>query len=119
MATWFREGRGLAIGVLVGAVTVGKATPYRLKALGGGSSATAIGWSSVSGVLAAVAVGIAAVAAIIDPFRFLPNGMDGIVGMFCVTWAEFVTFAAPVALLVLLVPSDRETVAAPAVSAAA
>jgi MFS family permease len=28
MATWFREGRGLAIGVLIGALTVGSATPH-------------------------------------------------------------------------------------------
>jgi MFS family permease len=28
MATWFREGRGLAIGILIGALTVGSATPH-------------------------------------------------------------------------------------------
>ena len=28
MATWFREGRGLAIGILVGALTIGSATPH-------------------------------------------------------------------------------------------
>jgi MFS family permease len=28
MATWFRRGRGLALGVLVGALTLGKALPY-------------------------------------------------------------------------------------------
>jgi sugar phosphate permease len=33
VATWFRAGRGLAIGVLVGALTVGKATPYLVSAL--------------------------------------------------------------------------------------
>jgi len=27
MSTWFREGRGLAIGILVGALTIGSATP--------------------------------------------------------------------------------------------
>ncbi len=32
-ATWFRSGRGLAIGTVVGALTVGKAVPYLLKAL--------------------------------------------------------------------------------------
>ena len=31
MATWFREGRGLAIGILVGALTVGSATPYLIR----------------------------------------------------------------------------------------
>jgi MFS family permease len=34
MATWFRRGRGLAIGVLVGALTLGKASPYLVNALG-------------------------------------------------------------------------------------
>ena len=34
MATWFRRGRGMAIGILVGALTVGKATPYLVNALG-------------------------------------------------------------------------------------
>jgi sugar phosphate permease len=33
ISTWFRQSRGLAIGTVVGALTVGKATPYLLKAL--------------------------------------------------------------------------------------
>ena len=33
MATWFREGRGLAIGVLIGALTVGSAVPYLIRGL--------------------------------------------------------------------------------------
>jgi MFS family permease len=32
-ATWFRAQRGLAIGVIVGALTVGKATPYLVRAI--------------------------------------------------------------------------------------
>jgi MFS family permease len=38
MATWFREGRGLAIGILVGALTVGSATPWLIRGL------TALPW---------------------------------------------------------------------------
>ena len=34
-ATWFRSARGLAIGVVVGALTAGKAAPYLIKAVGG------------------------------------------------------------------------------------
>jgi nitrate/nitrite transporter NarK len=34
MATWFRAGRGLALGILVGALTLGKASPYLVNALG-------------------------------------------------------------------------------------
>ena len=35
MATWFREGRGTALGVLLGGLTVGSATPYLVRGLGG------------------------------------------------------------------------------------
>jgi MFS family permease len=31
MATWFRDGRGLAIGILIGALTVGSATPHLIR----------------------------------------------------------------------------------------
>lgn len=42
MATWFRERRGMALGVLVGALTMGKATPYLINALGSASWRTNI-----------------------------------------------------------------------------
>ncbi len=49
-ATWFRSARGLAIGTIVGALTVGKATPYLLKAvregLGGGVEPVVLGASA-------------------------------------------------------------------------
>ena len=35
MATWFQRGRGLALGTLVGAVTVGSAMPHLVNGLGG------------------------------------------------------------------------------------
>lgn len=35
MATWFRSGRGLALGVMVGALTAGSAVPHLVNALGG------------------------------------------------------------------------------------
>src|SRR5437588_3335121 len=34
LAGWFREGRGLALGVLVGALTIGSALPHGVQALG-------------------------------------------------------------------------------------
>jgi MFS family permease len=34
LATWFRHSRGLALGVLVGALTLGKATPYLVNGVG-------------------------------------------------------------------------------------
>ena len=36
MATWFRRSRGMALGVLVGALTLGKASPYLVNAFGTG-----------------------------------------------------------------------------------
>ena len=35
MSTWYREGRGMALGVLVGALTVGSALPHLINAIGG------------------------------------------------------------------------------------
>jgi MFS family permease len=35
MATWFRRGRGTALGILVGALTVGSAAPHLVNGLGG------------------------------------------------------------------------------------
>jgi MFS family permease len=35
MSTWFQKGRGLALGVLVGAITVGSAMPHLVNGLGG------------------------------------------------------------------------------------
>jgi len=35
MATWFRRGRGLALGILVGALTIGSAAPHLVNGLGG------------------------------------------------------------------------------------
>ena len=34
MATWFRRGRGMALGVMVGALALGKAAPYLVNAVG-------------------------------------------------------------------------------------
>jgi MFS family permease len=34
LATWFRKGRGLALGVLIGALTLGKASPYLINTFG-------------------------------------------------------------------------------------
>jgi MFS family permease len=56
IATWFRSARGFAIGTVVGALTVGKATPYLLKAIGGpGVSAVVLG-ASLAGCVASVLV---------------------------------------------------------------
>ena len=38
MSSWYREGRGLALGVMIGALTIGSALPHLINALGG------LGW---------------------------------------------------------------------------
>lgn len=55
-ATWFLGGRGLAIGVVVGALTVGKALPYLVDAVGGASTSSVIVATSLMAVAAALLV---------------------------------------------------------------
>jgi MFS family permease len=58
LATWFTRGRGLAIGVMVGALTVGSASPHLLTALVGGSAR----WQPVMLAASASALVAAAIA---------------------------------------------------------
>jgi len=56
MAGWFREGRGFAIGTLVGALTIGSAMPHLLRAIGGVGRPRLVllgsaGLAAVSGIL--------------------------------------------------------------------
>jgi len=53
IATWFRHRRGLAIGSLVGALTIGKATPYLIRALDPTDFRVVIVATSVGSLLAA------------------------------------------------------------------
>jgi sugar phosphate permease len=61
IATWFRSARGLAIGTVVGALTVGKATPYLLRAF------PSLGWREV--VLAASAGAVVAALLVAVAYR--------------------------------------------------
>jgi MFS family permease len=54
MATWFRENRGLALGLLVGALTVGSAGPHFVNGLGGLDWRTVVYVTSVLTVCGAV-----------------------------------------------------------------
>lgn len=67
-ATWFLSGRGLAIGVVVGALTAGKATPYLIKAIGGA------GVEPV--VLATSAAAVAAALLVLTLYREGPHGFE-------------------------------------------
>lgn len=57
-ATWFRSGRGLAIGILIGALTLGKATPYLLRALEGTGFRVVILTSSASALLGGMLIAV-------------------------------------------------------------
>jgi MFS family permease len=57
LAGWFRRERGLAIGVLVGALTVGSALPYLLRAVGAGADWRAtVASASIVGALGGLIV---------------------------------------------------------------
>ena len=53
MATWFKRGRGMAIGALVGALTIGSASPHLLNLIGTPDWRTLMMTASASSVLAA------------------------------------------------------------------
>ena len=57
IATWFQRYRGLAIGSVVGALTVGKAMPYLIQALGGASLVAVVVASSAGALIAAMLIG--------------------------------------------------------------
>jgi MFS family permease len=69
-ATWFTRRRGLAIGTVVGALTVGKSMPYLVHALGGADLRLVVGSTTV----AAACAGLLVLAAYRDgPFPFAPR----------------------------------------------
>ena len=57
-ATWFRERRGLAIGVVVGALTIGKALPFLIHALPGAGVTPVVLAASGTALIAAVLVAV-------------------------------------------------------------
>ncbi|MGI9600439.1 MAG: MFS transporter [Acidimicrobiales bacterium] len=73
MSTWFRAGRGVALGVMVGALTLGSAAPHLVNTLGGMS------WQGVVAItsVATVVGGLMAEFAVRDgPFPFPVSGFD-------------------------------------------
>lgn len=56
MATWFRRSRGMALGVLVGALTLGKASPYLINGLGSSNWRHNILFSSLLALVGALVV---------------------------------------------------------------
>jgi MFS family permease len=73
IATWFREGRGFALGVLIGALTLGKASPYLLNAIGSQNWRINV---AVASVLAAIG-GLIVIAFVDDgPFALPKQAFD-------------------------------------------
>jgi len=67
MAGWFREGRGMAIGVMIGALTIGSATPHLLRPLGGLGAWQGVLYGAAG--LAVVAAAIAWIGLRIGPYQ--------------------------------------------------
>lgn len=66
ISTWFRSRRGLAIGTVVGALTIGKAVPYLVLATAGSASAaTSLSPATAARVLLATSIGAAIAAALV------------------------------------------------------
>jgi MFS family permease len=57
VATWFRSGRGFAIGTLIGALVLGKSLPYLVRAFDLGEQAVVL-TASVAAIISAVLVGL-------------------------------------------------------------
>jgi MFS family permease len=58
ISTWFRTARGLAVGTIVGALTVGKATPYLVHALPGAGEKPVVLTATLAAVLASLIVAL-------------------------------------------------------------
>jgi MFS family permease len=56
IAAWFKTGRGYALGVLIGALTLGKASPYLVNAVSGGDWRRTIALASVLAILGAIVI---------------------------------------------------------------
>jgi MFS family permease len=56
-ATWFRSARGLAIGTVVGALTVGKAAPFLLRAGGSENGSAVVLGASLAALFGALLIG--------------------------------------------------------------
>jgi MFS family permease len=56
IATWFKTGRGFALGVLIGALTLGKASPYLINVIGSSHWRVNVGILSVLAVASSILV---------------------------------------------------------------
>jgi MFS family permease len=70
ISTWFQSQRGLAIGTIVGALTIGKATPYLIHAFPAADAKLVLLTASAGALVAAALVGILFQE---GPYRFIPR----------------------------------------------
>jgi MFS family permease len=56
IATWFKTGRGFALGVLIGALTLGKASPYLVNVFGSDNWRVNVGFASILAAAASLLV---------------------------------------------------------------
>ena len=56
IATWFKTGRGFALGVLIGALTLGKASPYLVNAISGDDWRRTVLLASLLAILGAIVI---------------------------------------------------------------
>jgi MFS family permease len=73
MATWFVKGRGIALGTLVGAITLGSAAPHLVNGLGGLEVDTVVFVTSALTILGGLIAGFAVAE---GPFPFPPATFD-------------------------------------------
>ena len=59
ISTWFKSQRGLAVGTVVGALTVGKAGPYLVHAIPGAGVTPVVLSATVAALLSSVIVALA------------------------------------------------------------
>src|SRR5690349_21302816 len=72
--TWAKDDMGLMVGILVGALTLGSASPHLFNAFGGVDWRPTVALSSVSALVAAVAIGLAGLGPNLKPApRFEPG----------------------------------------------
>jgi len=74
IATWFQKGRGIAMGIMIGALTVGSATPHLFRALAAEANWMVVIWASS---LATFSAGLIFLFCISEgPFAFIRTRFD-------------------------------------------